>query len=63
MSCAAPKRPQHQSSGLSRANSQVLRGLQIGGLRMGAREFVISESARTPAQKAPLESFGNQLWR
>eukprot|EP00969_Alexandrium_andersonii_P037785 1656943-Alexandrium_andersonii.AAC.1 len=39
------------TTGLSRANRQGLRGLRIGGLRIGARELAISKP-RTPSSPA-----------
>eukprot|EP00969_Alexandrium_andersonii_P277180 12252179-Alexandrium_andersonii.AAC.1 len=62
-------------TGLSRPNSEGLRGLRIGGLWTAACESVISrprtpprpvmwadsESARTIAQNAPLGSSGEQI--
>eukprot|EP00969_Alexandrium_andersonii_P081999 3614452-Alexandrium_andersonii.AAC.1 len=67
--CAQERAP------LSRANSQGLRGLRIGGLRIGAAtwrfrdlgprrgplSWADSESARKTAQNAPLGSFGDRI--
>eukprot|EP00969_Alexandrium_andersonii_P215496 9518154-Alexandrium_andersonii.AAC.1 len=58
--------------GFSRANSQGLRGLRIGGLPIGVNEVATTrpqstylsahpDSAQTTAQDAPLESFGDQF--
>eukprot|EP00969_Alexandrium_andersonii_P140825 6228640-Alexandrium_andersonii.AAC.1 len=49
--------PRAGLAGVSRAKSQGLRGLRLGGLRIGARYFAISR-LRTPSRPAFVGRFG-----
>eukprot|EP00969_Alexandrium_andersonii_P310115 13704422-Alexandrium_andersonii.AAC.1 len=39
----------HHASSLPHANSEGLRGLRIGGLRIGVRDFAISRATLAPS--------------